>query len=574
MQISWVNDYFDKETIEKGLDYFHQNRVKNLEVDGEFFTAKVWGKSIEPYETEIHAESNGICHTECNCPAGDDCKHCAAVALAAVFNFGGKNIITTTAKVINSPGASKISLWKKILEPIVEDSTLSNAAQTENTEWRVQILVKLTRPGKYSSNENPTIELRPQIFNPETKKAIFKGVEWKYLRYLQNWKLPHSPNEPEKQVAKNQLVWLCKMLDALMSEYYTPRDWLTIPSKNAREVFNLILEAEGLGILFKDTDGGEIVINDSPIKETLLISKENTNINLVAALTDAGKSLEMTGFAIGNPNVFVLMYNQDPAIKTQMQIRPLLKTAGDIRKFFTSIIIPENEAGQFTTEYLPHLVKDYFIISQVESIKPPILGEPTLNISVNNHDYNSIRVDSAIKYGDKQIDQGENHPCVNSDQPTPIARNIRVENKLNLFLSVKMRDAKIQTVPKSSFTLTGIEAKNFIEKVLTVQQKPANINLSVANDLPTFLEITEAPKIEVEMEESNSNDWFDLQIKISVDGITIPLADIFGSLAQNTAMFFLPDGRYIDLSKNPEIQKLQELLKRANKLKNLNSGQL
>src|ERR1044071_5214940 len=75
--------------IEKGRSYFLRGAVRRLHAEdqGSRLVAEVQGTRARPYHVEIAIENSrkGVRLVgECSCPAGWNCKHCAAVLLQAI----------------------------------------------------------------------------------------------------------------------------------------------------------------------------------------------------------------------------------------------------------------------------------------------------------------------------------------------------------------------------------------------------------------------------------------------------------------------------------------------------------
>ncbi len=581
MKNSWINNYFDGFTIEKGRDYFNQNRVKSIKFEDDELTAKVWGTGANPYDTKIHLEKSGICHTECSCPIGDGCKHCSALALAYLSEQNNLALptINAAAKQVVSGPPVKIGAWQKFLEPIIggKQETNSDAA----TPWRLQIILRTNEPDYYqegvAEGAELLVELRPQKVHNQTGKTIFSGVEWNSLENLKTRDYQYYVHEPDKQPPRSQIIWLCNLHDALNPDtgyYFSSKDWLPVPARKAADVFRLLLTAEEFGIDIKDLAGIKVNISNKPVKNSLVITEAGNNVTISPELTQDGKVIDMESLETGRPPVFVLLTGKQPNSKQPLELRPVIQAGAGVKKFERPLAIPQNELDQFVKEYLPLLARDFYIISQTEKIKPPILGDPVLNISVNKISPQSIGIENYLAYNNRRLDLAKNDIYLDNGNEAPIARNLRLENRLSRVVTEKIIAAGIKTAAREQFTLAGAEAKSFLEKVLPSLREHQNIILESAADLPRFEEVLGAPKIEIEMEQGQSQDWFDLQLKIFVDGASIPVAEILNALAQNSTLLFLADGRYIDLSKSPEIQKLQALLKRANKLKDVAGGKL
>jgi hypothetical protein len=94
-----IEETFDRRDLNRGRDYWRRGAVRSLEIenDGHLLTALVQGSQRSPYEVTIIIEreesarperfSEPTLLTECSCPVGFDCKHAAAVCLAALAKY-------------------------------------------------------------------------------------------------------------------------------------------------------------------------------------------------------------------------------------------------------------------------------------------------------------------------------------------------------------------------------------------------------------------------------------------------------------------------------------------------------
>ena len=97
---------------QRGVNYFRQGRVAELEESGDSVEAIVEG--TEEYVVKLTAKSGGLEH-DCNCPLGLDdafCKHCVAVALAWLDALA--SVVPAPAVPETSGGAAKTTNSAKI----------------------------------------------------------------------------------------------------------------------------------------------------------------------------------------------------------------------------------------------------------------------------------------------------------------------------------------------------------------------------------------------------------------------------------------------------------------------------
>lgn len=93
-----------EQSFERGVDYYDQDRVLELHVDGEEITATVRGSSDYRVSVEI---GNETIRTTCNCPYDytGDCKHIVAVLLAVENRE--TDLESETSGAIGSPSATR-----------------------------------------------------------------------------------------------------------------------------------------------------------------------------------------------------------------------------------------------------------------------------------------------------------------------------------------------------------------------------------------------------------------------------------------------------------------------------------
>lgn len=83
---------------ERGLEYFRQNRVKNVTIFGNKIKSRVIGSAN--YSVQIEINDKNI-YGECTCPVGDSCKHVAATLLFLKNKRSGTVKIDDIASYLN-----------------------------------------------------------------------------------------------------------------------------------------------------------------------------------------------------------------------------------------------------------------------------------------------------------------------------------------------------------------------------------------------------------------------------------------------------------------------------------------
>ncbi|WP_300345480.1 DEAD/DEAH box helicase [Nesterenkonia sp.] len=82
--------------------------------------------------------------------------------------------------------------------------------------------------------------------------------------------------------------------------------------------------------------------------------------------------------------------------------------------------------------------------------------------------------------------------------------------------------------------------------------------------VPGRRQTSEAPQLHIGAS-TTTGDWFDLQIRVTVDGEEIAFRDLFAALVRGESVYLLPDGRYFSLD-TPQLQKLRAVIEEAKEL--------
>jgi len=98
--------------------------------------------------------------------------------------------------------------------------------------------------------------------------------------------------------------------------------------------------------------------------------------------------------------------------------------------------------------------------------------------------------------------------------------------------------------------------------------------VQVSADAPSYREADEAPVISLATTEStDTRDWFDLAVTVTIEGEDIPFDDLFRALATDQDLMILDSGTYFSLDR-PELQQLRRLIEEARGLQESNAGTL
>ena len=92
------------------------------------------------------------------------------------------------------------------------------------------------------------------------------------------------------------------------------------------------------------------------------------------------------------------------------------------------------------------------------------------------------------------------------------------------------------------------------------------VRIILDGEVREYRKTTSPPSVEVAaVERPNSADWFDLRVKVSIDGEVIPFEDLFVALTEGQDFLILETGVYFSLER-PEFVQLRELIEESKAL--------
>ena len=116
-------------------------------------------------------------------------------------------------------------------------------------------------------------------------------------------------------------------------------------------------------------------------------------------------------------------------------------------------------------------------------------------------------------------------------------------------------------------TLAGRDTALFASSLLPTLEDHDDVVVRVHGELPDYAEAQDAPVVtfgtsEVEEDDTGGQDWFDLHVTVTVDGIPVPFEELFAALVRGDAVMMLPSGTWFSLD-TPELQHLRRLIEEA-----------
>ena len=135
------------------------------------------------------------------------------------------------------------------------------------------------------------------------------------------------------------------------------------------------------------------------------------------------------------------------------------------------------------------------------------------------------------------------------------------------------RSKELPQQPAAHVLLDGMAALTFVEQVLP-QLAPAGVRVKLEGEVREYRKTSSQPSVQVAaVERADSADWFDLRIKVSIDGEVVPFEDLFVALTQDKDFLILETGVYFSLDR-PEFAQLRDLIEESKALQDRHRPEL
>ena len=209
-----------------------------------------------------------------------------------------------------------------------------------------------------------------------------------------------------------------------------------------------------------------------------------------------------------------------------------------------AVAVPEADEPRFWAEFAPSLRQHVPLTSTDGSVRMPDAVPPTLALTVSFQPDHRVRLDWAARYAAE--DGPRTFPL---DEP-PAARSIRdPAAEQDLVAGLGLPTAELPT------ELAGREALRFVEhQVPELAARGVDVVLSGA--VVDYRQTTAEPQIRVAATpRPRATDWFDLQVRVTMDGEEVPFDELFVALASGEEYLVLETGVYFDLDR-PEFTAL------------------
>ena len=612
-------------------EVYARGRVLKLDWDrvAATLTGKVAGRGAM-YRTEALFEPGRpdgpvFLEGDCSCPVGHNCKHVAAIVLAAVQSAA------------NHRRAPEAAGWERSLQALLGSSS-GTATAGAVVPMAIEVSLK-TAPDR-------PVALQARPMRAGKRGWVHDNLSW---AALDSWRAAEARLHPDHVLLFRELYALHLAKNASRRSYYASNADHTIDlARLDAVVWSLLDEAAELGIPLLhggpgageiDTSdraevridvtvdgGGDLLVtptvalvgpnhevatgglvaagraNEGSSHEAatgglgeLALANEGPNHEVATgglgelALAGAGQGREVPagGFvALGFLGVrchgvvyterAALDFAGDPQLcrwRLARLVTPAPPAFRDVARPWVPVRVPADAADRFRGDIWPRLRHLAPTVSSDGSFVPPEIEGPTLVLQA--HHGAGHRLDLAWEWA--YTVAGSPHRAGLADDPGVDGyRDLAAERSLVDGLAADLRGHGLigPAGLRPQATLTGLDTLRFTTEALPWLGGVPDVRVEETGEPAAFREVGDSLVVGIAADDvPGERDWFDLGISIRVEGRELPFAEVFTALAAGATHLLQPDGAYFSLEK-PALRTLKSLIEEARALQDAPPGEL
>ena len=552
--------------FERGLDYARKGRVRGISVagDGDIISAQSKGSGAHTYQTMVFRKQGARSAPAswagtCSCPVGSDCKHTAALLIAA----------RTLAQA--EPDAAAPSGG-----PAPWESRLTDLLQVERAPRRRMALEIIDDPGNMWGTP-AGLSMLPLI---EGKRGWNRqGAAWTQI-------VSGGLDDDVDPTVMGVLRELAGMAGGYGFYYADDRLSLTTAPAHVWDVLRRGVAA-GLTLTTAQRHGMPVYLSEGLRGGVHLTREGDGGIAITPALeiddVEELRRLQVPGLhlsfsliPIGDPvhGYYTWMPGRE-LLLMPLEPRPTEALSRVLRGDGEAITIPAGDVERFETEHLEALTRALPVLSADTSIRMP---RPTtlraaLAVHVDTAEHH-LSTEWSIRYVGEDGEVRSSHALPDLSaaaegrvEDRTASRDIDGETRLarevlNHLLPLAGRHPALW----QPLDLRGMDTARFMTETLPVLRELEAFDIEVDDDVPDYREAEAAPVITTSVSDDEDRpDWFSLSVRVHVGEEEIPLALLMAAVAGGEPEVLLESGTWVSIDR-PEIEALARLMEEGREL--------
>ena len=560
---------FGGPTFARGHVYAAQGHVVRLQVDpsGRFLYGTVAGSRGVRYETVVVLGGSETVSSSCTCPVASGCKHGVAVVLAA------RTVAPSNGPAGEPDGRSD---WEQALAAVVGPGN----DQEAGIPLGLQFEYIAGRHGPLRGGTVKRVRIRP-VVRGKTGRWVMAGIAWRDIQHAYRYS-GHIGEHVET-------------LKALVATWDSSRSYGSADPNVFLDDFGPALWPllrdvvhAGVELVGHKSIDGPVLLSEAPAE----LGVDLTRHRVLEGTTMAGAATIgplVAGPAslsiVGNPAHGVVVdvaaatvatdgpgATAAPTSRAGMLLAPLAsRLSSRASEVVTAapVRIPPSDLDRFRREFYPQLRRVVTVRSSDGSVDLPTITPPTLLLRLTyGHD---LQIEWRYRY---DVDGAVTEVPIDTpddDSSRGPVRDYHGEGRLLGRLELptdqlpQLRAAPPAVGPAAQVRLPALAAATFTEEVLPRLQRDPELVVEIDGDVPDYRLSHATPVIEISATDTEDRDWFDLGVRIELDGEQVPFRELFRALAAGDTHLMLLSGTYFPIDR-PEFDELRRLISEASDL--------
>ncbi len=535
------------------------------------------GKRSSVATAAVITDENGVVamvEGSCTCGLRPSCAHPAALVLATMPTTG----------VPRPRRKARPPVWEAALSTLIGGADVAPVrAAPEQANLGLQFELIAPAASRPDAARSFRVAMRPVL--PGRTGWVRGGISWSSLEYV--WHGGSSRDEARWRLLREILaLWTA----GERRHYYgSHQQTVFLDTFSSRRIWDLLAEAQELELPLVHSGKAvrPVAVSSEPARMSVWADRFGDELVLVPTLLVDGVPLAPDcSILVGQPVHGVIWWGVrgQPAPQPGgevLRLAPLARTltpgmekalAGpEIR------ISADHEARFFRQHYLD-LVRQVDVIAADASVGLPDVGPATLTLTMNpsaRHEL-SLGWQWVLSVGGKRQDESlwASLPVAQASERQDIVRRVAelVADRAPSLLESSPTGPRLA----ATATVAGDDMIRFLNDVAPQlsDMDGVDVAMSSTGSGADYRQTYEAPVISFAGADSGGHpDWFDLSVRITVDGEEVPFDELFVALAQDQTYLILPSGAYFDLDR-AEFRQLKELIVEARALEDAPTGVL
>ncbi len=585
VELSEVEAAVGSQAFDRGRAYARRGRVLSGEWDpsGETLTGSVVGQGAL-YDTTAFFAGNrdgalAFEDGECSCPVGYNCKHVAALAIAAAESRSAGRPAQGLRLVRQPTTETQRSSWEEPLRALIDAPAEQAAGNPLAIELALhanglagrgapRLMARLMRPGARGG------WIHGSLTWSRTDSWHLRSGEYRadHLALVRELYAVHRASASRESYSS---YWYAsgadKMLDLTDCGPYL---WPML-DEAARIGLTFIHAHSGSGELPR-YPRGEIVVDvirpadtHSLVRSLLRVDGDDTDgLQPVLFLGSNGHGVVCADNAAGRePGSLRLVRLARPA---PPRLQRLVLEA-------QPVAIPAGELDRFADEICPALRRVATVVSSDGSFTPPEVSAPSLVLRARFGAGHAVEVgwEWAYRVGERVHRTPLGAPAGGGGlRDLDAERAILADTVVTGLEPYGLVDDAGHPDGGHAVTLTGIDSMRLATDELPRLRELARVAVEIEGQPPNYRDVGESLAIGISTAEiAGERDWFDLGVTIGVEGRELPFAEVFVALASGQSHMLLDDGAHFSLL-DPRLQSLRQLIEEARALADAPSAPL